>query len=58
MRTSEFLDGKDIDDKVIEEALDILEEEIKFSKNAKVSTEYRSDLAVVYVKRGIKEVIK
>jgi len=58
VRTSEFLDGKDIDDKVIEEALDILEEEIKFSKNAKASKEYRSDLALVYVKRGIKEVIK
>lgn len=57
-KTCAFLQDKDITEEVLEEAVSILEEEMSFSNNVRGSKEYRLDLAKVYVKRGIKEVIK
>jgi len=57
VKTCEFLQGKTITDEVIDKAIEILLEELHFSDNVRASKDYRKDLAKVYVKRGIKEVI-
>lgn len=53
----DILNNNDITDKVIDEALSKVDH-IKFSSNAKASQDYRRSVAKVYIKRGIKEVIK
>ena len=57
MKTCAFLQGKTLTDDVIDQAMKILEEEIHFSDNVRASKEYRLDVAIAYVKRGIKEVM-
>lgn len=54
----EFLnEQKIINDKTIECAIDLVFDDIKFSKNVRSSKEYKEELAKVYLKRGIKQVI-
>ncbi|MCK5761791.1 MAG: FAD binding domain-containing protein [Candidatus Izimaplasma sp.] len=47
-----------ITNEVIEETANIAIKELKFGTNSKASKEYRTELAKVYIKRGLKEVTK
>ncbi len=49
---------KEVTDEVIKETAKIAVEELKFGTNSKASKEYRTELAKVYIKRGLKEVTK
>ncbi len=49
---------KVVDDKVILATAEIATKELKFGTNSKASKEYRTELAKVYIKRGLKEVTK
>lgn len=49
---------KEITDEVINETAQIAIEELKFGTNSRASKEYRTELARVYIQRGLKEVTK
>lgn len=59
LNTMKYLNNiKEINDEVIEEAQKLMLEELKFSTNLRGSKEYREELAKVYLKRAVKQVIK
>lgn len=51
-------EAKEINDDILEHSQRIMLEEIKFSTNLRGSKEYREELAQVYLKRAVKQVIK
>jgi len=57
IKTCQYLNQcETVDDKAIEQAVQIAMKEISVSTNSKASKEYREDLLRVYVTRGLKEV--
>lgn len=57
LKTAHYLNQQPVNEDTLEKAMDILLEEVHFSSNVRASEAYRTDLAKVYVKRGINEVI-
>jgi CO/xanthine dehydrogenase FAD-binding subunit len=57
VKTAQYLNQHTVDEDTLEKAMDIMLKEMSFSSNVRASESYRSDLAKVYVKRGINEVI-
>jgi len=54
-----YINGaKRIDEEVIIRTAEMVASELKFGTNSRASKEYRQELVKVYVKRGLKEVIK
>jgi len=59
VKAMEFINKqKVITDEIIEKTAKIAIEELKFGTNSKASSEYRTEIAKVYIKRGLKEVTK
>ena len=55
----EFINGKKvITEEVILETAEIAGKELKFGTNSKASEEYRRNIAIAYIKRGLREVTK
>ncbi len=55
----EFINGaKEITEEVIVETAEIAGKELKFGTNSKASEEYRRNIAMAYIKRGLREVTK
>lgn len=58
INTMDYLNKqKNITDEIINSAIKIMMQEMKFNKNVRSSKEYKEELAKVYVKRGLKKVI-
>lgn len=54
-----FVNGaKEVTEEVILETAEIAGKELKFGTNSKASEEYRRNIAMVYIKRGLREVTK
>ena len=59
VKAMEFINNqKEVTEKVMEETAKIAGEELKFGTNSKAGKEYRTELAKVYIRRGLKEVTK
>lgn len=57
LKAMEYINNqKNVTDEIIEETAKIAVEELKFGTNSKASKEYRTELAKVYIRRGLKEV--
>jgi len=58
-KTSEYLNScKEIDENVIDKAIEIALKEIKVSDNVRSSKEYRTELIRTYIRRAIRQVTK
>lgn len=57
LKAMDYLDKNPVNDEAINKASEIACEELMFSDSTNISKEYRIDLAKVYIRRGLKEVL-